>query len=289
MTAFYVYTAANHLGEVVISRETPFVLSLHQLTALDASPVRLVELAGDAGCRHVCIFTFVPEAAQGRYPLVTAGDAPELRRRMADAGVSLCNLEVFPLDGKEDHDAFARALDVGAALGATKATAHVHDVAGLAEAADRFGAFCDLAADRGIVAGLEFMGFSAIRDIAAAAQVVRSAGRGNLACDVLHLFRNGGGVADVAANADLIGYVQLCDGPMLRPPEEWWVEAVRMRQLPGDGELPLVDLVSALREDTVIEIEVPRFDDAKAGVSDAERVARAVEATRAVLRQAPVR
>ncbi|MFC3215911.1 hypothetical protein [Novosphingobium panipatense] len=44
------------------------MLSLHQLTALDASPVRLVELAGDAGCRHVCIFTFVPEAAQGRYP-----------------------------------------------------------------------------------------------------------------------------------------------------------------------------------------------------------------------------
>lgn len=263
-----------------------FALSLHHLTALDASPARLVELAGDAGCDHVCLFTFVPEAARGRYKLVSADDIPDLRTRMADTGVSLCNLEVFPLDGREDRDAFARALDVGAALGATKATAHVHEVSGLAEAADRFAAFCDLAAGHGIVGGLEFMGFSAIADIASAAQVVRAAGCGGLACDVLHMVRNGGTVADVAAHADLIGYAQLCDGPLSRPREEWWAEAVRMREWPGHGEFPLVEMVRALREGTVIEVEVPRADDARAGMTDAERVARAVAATRAVLEQA---
>ncbi len=269
-----------------MSARQRFALSLHQLTALDAVPSRLVELAGETGCDHVCLFTFVPEAASGRYPLVSAGDVPDLRSRMADAGVSLCNLEVFPLDGQEDREAFARALEVGAELGATKATAHIHDMTALDEAVDRFGAFCALAAEYGIVPGLEFMGFTAVHDIGTAAKIVRAAGRGGIACDALHLFRNGGTVADVATNADLIGYAQLCDGPLDRRQEERWAEAVRMRQLPGHGELPLVELVRALREGTAIEVEVPRADDAKAGMPAAERVARAVTATRAVLERA---
>lgn len=266
-----------------MSATSRFALSLHQLTALDASPARLVELAGAEGCDHVCLFTFVPEAARGRYPLVSAADVPDLSARMADAGVSLRNLEVFPLDGSEDFDAFARALQTGAKLGATKATVHVHEVSGIGEAVDRFGAFCDLAAGFGIIPGLEFMGFSAIADIGVAAAVVRGAGKGNIACDVLHLIRNGGSVADVAAHADIIGYAQLCDGPLSRPREEWWAEAVRARELPGSGEFPLVEIVRTLRDGTVIEVEVPRADDAKAGMTDAERVSRAVAATRTVL------
>lgn len=262
-----------------------FPLSLHQLTALDAPPARLVELAGQAGCAHVCLFTYVPEAARGRYPLVTAADVPDLHARMADAGVSLCNLEVFPLDGREDFDGFAKALETGAALGATKATAHIHEVSGRQEAAARFAAFCDLAAPYGIVAGLEFNAFTGVADIVSGAAIVRAAERANgqLVCDALHLFRNGGSVADLAAQADIVGYAQLSDGPLSRPREEWWPEAVRSRALPGQGELPLVELVAALREGTVIEIEVPRADDAKAGMDAAQRVERAVAATRAVI------
>lgn len=286
MTVFYEYAAGIRTGEGLMMAGNRFALSLHQLTALDASPARLVELAADVRCEHVCLFTFVPEAARGRYPEVRAADAAELRARLADAGVSVCNLEVFPLDGSEDRDAFARALDVGAGLGATRATAHVHGTSGRDEAADRFGAFCDLAAGYGIVAGLEFMSFSAIHDIGMAAQVVRAAGRGSIACDALHLFRNGGTCADVANHADLIGYAQLCDGPLDRPREEWWAEAVRSRDLPGAGELPLVQMVQALREGTVIEVEVPRAQDAKAGMPDIERVRRAVAATRQVLEHA---
>jgi sugar phosphate isomerase/epimerase len=262
-----------------------FPLSLHQLTALDAPPARLIELAGRSACEHVCLFTYVPEAARGRYPLVTASDVPDLRARMEGDGVSLCNLEVFPLDGREDLAAFAQALETGAALGATKATAHVHNISGSQEAVARFAAFCDLAAPFGIAAGLEFNAFSGVGDIVSAAAIVRAAARpnGQLVCDALHLFRNGGIVADAAANADIVAYAQLSDGPLSRPREEWWAEAVRARALPGDGELPLVELVAALREGTVIEIEVPRAQDAKAGMSAADRVNRAVAATRAVL------
>lgn len=265
-----------------------FPLSLHQLTALDAAPSRLIDLAGRAGCAHVCLFTHVPEAARGRYPLVTAADVPDLRARMDAEGVSLCNLEVFPLDGNEDHAAFAVALETGAALGATRATAHIHEASGFDEAVARFAAFCDLARPYGIIAGLEFNAFSGVCDIGSAAAIVRAAGRANgqLVCDALHLFRNGGSVVDLAAHTDIVGYAQLSDGPLVLKSEEWWREAVRSRALPGMGELPLVGLVAALREGTVIEIEVPRADDAKAGINAETRIERAVAATRAVIARA---
>ncbi len=262
-----------------------FPVSLHQLTSLDSSPAELVAQAGAHGCDHVCLFTYVPAAAAGRYPLVMPADVPDLRRRMADAGASLCNIEVFPLNGQEDWAGFDAALETGAALGATKATAHVHDATSPEEAIARFAAFCDRAAPYGITAGLEFHAFTGIPDIAAAAAVVRGANRpnGQLVCDSLHLIRNGGSVADVRAHADIIGYGQMSDGPLVRPRDDWWKEAVSDRALPGTGGLPLVEIFAALRPGTVIEVEVPQGPAAKAGVPAAERVRRAVEATRTVL------
>ncbi len=263
-----------------------YTLSLHQLTVLDAPPERLVDLAAMAGCAHVCLFTYVPAAAAGRYPLVQAADVKALKRRMADAHVSAGNLEVFPLDGQEDGEAFAQALDVGAQLGATRATAHIHQTDDVQEAADRFAAFAALAARFGITAGLEFMRFSAIPTLEVAAQVVRRAGAGEIACDILHLIRSGGTVDQVRAHADLISYVQLSDGPLDRAPEEMWKEAVKTRALPGKGAFPLIDILHVLTRPLLAEVEVPRWDDVQAGKSDKDRALSAVEASRGILARA---
>lgn len=264
-------------------------LSLHHLTVLDATPARLVDLAADTGCAHVCVFTFIPPAAAGRFPVVASADVPDLRARMDDRGVSASNLEVFPLDGAEDRDAFARALDVGARLGATRATAHLHAVADPGEAAARFAAFVDLAHGFGIVAGLEFMRFSAVATINEAAHIVREAGAGALVCDALHLFREGGTVAEVATHADLISYVQLSDGPPSCPDDQRWSEAVKTRALPGTGAFPLVPLLGALGRPLLVDVEVPRADDQRAGVTDLDRARAAVAASRRVITQASVR
>lgn len=253
-------------------------LSLHQLTILDAAPGRLVDLAAMTGCAHVCLFTIMPDAAKGRYPLVTPSDVPQLRAHMKDAGVTIGNIEVFALDGQEDADAFARALDVGASLGATRATAHIHAISDPTEAVDRFAAFAALAHSFDIVAGLEFMRFSAIRTLSEAAQIVRQAKRGMLACDALHLFREGGSVEEVAANADLISYVQLSDGPHHCPDDQRWNEAVKTRELPGKGTFPLADLLSVLHQPLLVEVEVPRWIDKAQGMTDEDRARAAVNA-----------
>lgn len=260
------------------------LLSLHHLTVLDASAEELIAIAGALDCAHICLFTYVPPAVRHLYPIVTDADVAALRAALTRAGVTPCNLEVFPLDASPDWTGFEAALATGTALGATRATAHVHD-ADPREAARRFGRFCDMAAGFGIAAGLEFNAFSAIRTLPAGAAVVRAAGRanGSLVCDMLHLFRSGGNPDDVAGATDIIGYAQLCDGPREMPAEQRWHEAIRERLPPGEGAFPLADAMRALRDSAVLEVEVPQTAARKAGEPPIERARRAVEAARRLI------
>src|SRR3546814_2453633 len=83
-----------------------------------------------------------------------------------------------------------------------------------------------------------------VKDIATAVAIVREAGCGAVALDVLHLMRNGADIAAVAPNAGLIGYVQVSDGPLELPDEiPAWHEAVKERLLPGDGAFPLAEIL----------------------------------------------
>lgn len=255
-------------------------LSLHHLTALDASPLELIAIAGRMGCAHVTLFTDVPEQARHVYPRVEIAHVPAIRDALTRANVSVCNLEVFPLDRDGALDRFAEGLRIGAAIGATRATAHLHDVVDEAQAIDRFAAFCEVAAEHGIVGGLEFNAFSAIHDMESAARIVRGAQCGALVLDVLHLMRNGADLAAVSRYADLITYAQLCDGPLACPQEVAWHEAVRERAVPGQGEFPLSAILASLNDDVIIDAEVPQTAARKAGVTPEIRAQRAIAGIR---------
>lgn len=258
-------------------------LSLHQLTALDASPRELIEIARRLAVSSVCLFTHVSEAGAGRYPLVGKGDVGDLRALLDEAGMTLSNIEVFSLDRTRPRDDLDPGLALGAALGATRATAHLHEVSSDEEAVDRFAEFAMRAAAHGIVAGLEFNNFSAVRDVASAERVVRSAGRGSLVLDMLHAVRGAATTSDVAQASDLIYYAQLCDGPADMPDDGRWREAVGERLPPGDGDFPLIELARPLRADVVFDIEVPQSSARKAGVPAFDRARRAVDASRRLL------
>ena len=256
---------------------------MHPLNVIDAQPVELIEIAGRLQVPLVCLFTFVPAAAAGRFPLVAPADVAATADALNQAGVRLCNLEVFPLDRDGDLERFAEGLETGAALGASKATAHIHEIESEQQAIDRFGAFAAMAAGYGIEAGLEFNNFSAVKDISAAARIVRTSARGSLVLDTLHLIRSGGAAADVQAFAGLVGYAQLSDGPLKMPAERRWHEAVAERLLPGDGAFPLPELLRPLGSAVVFEVEVPQGAARKAGTIAYERARRSVEAARRTL------
>lgn len=258
-------------------------LSLHQLSVVDAEPHDLIDIADRLGLTGVCLFTHVPAAAAGRYPLVSAHDVAALRTKLHDSGMTLSNLEIFPLDRSGAREDFESGLAIGSALGAARATAHLHDVSSEQDAVDRFARFAISAAAHGIVAGLEFNAFSAVRTLPAAERIVRAAGCGLVVLDMLHAVRSGAAPCDVERAADLIGYVQLCDGPAAMPEERRWHEAVRERLPAGEGEFPLLALARALRREVLFDIEVPQSAARKAGISGFDRAQRAVEASRRFL------
>lgn len=262
----------------------PAKLSLHHLTALDASATELIAIAGRLGCDHVCLFTHVPDEIAKLFPCICEEDVAEVASALRQAGVTLCNLEVFPLDREPDWAGFERSLAVGQSLGAGRATVHIHGIDDAAAAAT-LARFCDMAAGFGIVAGLEFNGFSAVRTLKQAAAIVAAADRANaaLVCDMLHFVRNGCTVADLGVERDRIGYLQICDGPLDRDESEVWHEAIRERGVPGTGQFPIAKALSLLRPDTVIDVEVPQHAARKAGEPAIDRARRAVQAARALV------
>src|SRR5262249_39412744 len=87
-----------------------------------------------------------------------------------------------------------------------------------------------------------------------------------LVIDAMHFFRSGGSAAELrAVAADDIGYVQLCDVPRVARIDEYYKEACFARLAPGDGELPLRELVAALPAHVLIGLEVPMLAEAEAG------------------------
>jgi sugar phosphate isomerase/epimerase len=106
--------------------------------------------------------------------------------------------------------------------------------------------------------------------------------------DTMHFGRSAARISDLAAlDPQFIGYVQLCDAPRIPVIEDYMEEAMFERMVPGEGELPLLDMLAALPRDRVIGLEVPLRREAEAGVGPHERLGRCVEAARNLLAQVP--
>jgi sugar phosphate isomerase/epimerase len=80
-----------------------------------------------------------------------------------------------------------------------------------------------------------------------------------------------------------IAYAQLNDTTLEPRIDNYMEEAMYERLVPGEGELPLRDILSALPSDVVIELEVPRRSLALAGVSPIDRLRPCVDAARRLL------
>ncbi len=272
-------------------------LSLHHLTVLDVAPEELVSIAAALGCDHVCLFTQVQVATRAMFPSVDSdAAAAAVAERCAGSGVTVHNLEYFPIVEGVRVESYGPALERGARLGAARATAHIHDpepARGLAA----FAALCDLAGAHGLRIGLEFTAFSQVRSLPEALAVVEAAGLDNadVVLDALHFFRSGGHVMALEGAPEgalegmsaRVGYAQLCDGPATIEEADRLHEAVHERALPGSGTFPLAQFVSALPPAVVIDVEVPQAARRAAGVPPLERARLAVEATRRFLTPAP--
>jgi len=125
-----------------------------------------------------------------------------------------------------------------------------------------------------------------IGDVGTALDALGHVGRPDfrLLIDTMHLVRSGSSSAELAAiEPDRIGYAQLNDTTLQPRLDNYMEEAMFERMVPGEAELPLPAILSALPSDVVIEIEVPRRALALAGVSPIDRLRPCVEAARRLL------
>lgn len=213
--------------------------------------------------------------------------AIELRRRADDAGLVILDAEVAWIrEGTLDAELY-RLTDLAALAGA-KNLLVVSSDPDEAATADKFALLCQHAQPFGLPVSLEFGRFTKVPDLHAALRIIAAADQPNarLLVDPLHLSRSGGAVADVAAvPRGLLSYAQFCDAGGQRPdPEDFdaiRTEALDGRMLPGEGALPLADLVAALPPNLPLSVELRSKGLRDAFPDPAERAAHLLRATQA--------
>lgn len=134
-------------------------------------------------------------------------------------------------------------------------------------------AICQRAAHHDLTILLEFLPGTGIPDLEAAAKLVETVAAPNLGImfDARHFARSGGKVEQIARYAPLVGGLQLND---LR----WETRDDPERLLPGQGELPLAEIVSIIvgaRPTLPVGVEVFNASLARMSPADCARAARA--------------
>jgi sugar phosphate isomerase/epimerase len=267
-------------------------IGIERLCVFDMPPVEFVGLAADLGCRYIGIGLrpmgfFNPHG----YPDWSLKSDPALRREMVaamrDRGVSISLCEGIGLRPNADVREYAADLDILSELGGDRINAASMD-RDLSRTLEGFAVLAELADARGIETTIE-IGPGPIRTLPAALAAVRHVGRRNfrLLIDTMHFFRFGGSVVDIAAlDPDVIGYVQLCDAPLVSKHASYMEEALYERMTPGEGELPLFALLAALPRHVIVSVEIPQRSKAEAGMTPRQRVGSCVDAARRLLTRA---
>jgi sugar phosphate isomerase/epimerase len=240
-------------------------ISLAHLTVLDTTPPELVTVAAAAGFATIGIrLTATPSVGIPPYDILS--DGPVLRetlRRLADTGVSVLDTEFLRFEPAQPVGVPEGFLEVSARLGARNVLVMSAEPEE-ARTIDRFGDLCDRAAAYGLHVCLEFAIYTGVRTLAQAAQVVARSKRPNASVliDALHFSRSGGMPAHIASvDPALFRYAQICDAaPEMPDPGDTPAlirEARTGRLLPGEGVLPLADLVGALPDGLPLAMEAP--------------------------------
>jgi sugar phosphate isomerase/epimerase len=264
------------------------MLGIEHQTVFGLPPVEFVNLASDLGCRHIAIaLSGGPYNPHGYEPYSLRDDAA-LRLRMTaamrDRGVSISLGEGFTVRPGGDIRSAAADLDTMAELGVTRINTVSLDP-DLGRSLDEFGTLAEMVGARGMETTVEFAPSLTVTDLDAAMAAVRHVARPDfrLLIDTMHLVRSGSSASDLAAiDPALIGYVQLSDNTIRQRGPVYREDSID-RMVPGEGELPLREILAVLPPDVVIGLEVPMRSRAEAGEPTQERARRCVRGARDLL------
>lgn len=220
------------------------VVSLAAGVVLDIGPDEAVSVASTAGFDAVGVW-FDPRSW-------TPSTTQRVRQRLDDTGMVALDIEPV-IVGRGDADAGERLIDAGIEVGAHHALVAT-GAADRAEALDVLGALAERASGSDLTLVLEYVSIFSVSTLAEAVSIVDELAAPNVGVlvDNLHHARAGGTVDEVARVVErgdgLLPYLQLADAPSAAPGDldGLRTEAVDGRLLPGDGELPLRQMLDAV-------------------------------------------
>lgn len=248
-------------------------LSLAAATVGDLAPADAVECAAAAGF-----------ALAGVRPPEPADDVPAVAAALRRTGVALLDYEYVRLAPGPLTDAQRRASDAAGDL-AARFLLVVSDDPDTGATAAKLAELRDRLAGARTVPALEFMAFTAVRDLAGAVALAERVPGVRVLVDALHLVRCGDTTAALGAvDPGLLGYVQLCDaaGPAPDGPAALAREARHDRLPPGHGDLPLARFLAALPAGIPLSLEV-QSDHLHADLDPVARARLVRDAARALL------
>ena len=240
-----------------------YEFSLAHLSALSLPPPQLVEVAARAGYRHVGLRLNRVTPNEPLYALAEdRALMAETKARLADTGVTVLDIELARMGPDSDARSYLPILEAGAELGAAHVLTQLPDP-DRGRAVERFAAICELARPLGLGIDLEFISWTETADLAAAAKVLREANQPNagVLVDTLHFARSGSSLGELKRlPREWFRYAQLCDAPAPAPAtREEVIHAARFARLfPGEGGLPVREILACLPPAIPCALEIPR-------------------------------
>jgi sugar phosphate isomerase/epimerase len=250
------------------------LIGVGHLTMLDTAPPDWVSLAHEAGFDAVGIRAAAIGPTEEEWPMRAGSPMlAETLRRMADTGVRVLDAEIIRIDPHTVIAKYEPLFETGAALGASFINV-MGDDPDLDRAQDTFAALAAATRPYGLRPAIEAIPYMQTKTLSDAAVLIGESG-GGIIIDPLHLQRGGGSPGDTESlDPKLIAYCQLCDAPLAAPHDlprprelprgqsvegitDLALEARAVRLLPGDGELPLAEVIAALPAGLAFSVETP--------------------------------
>jgi sugar phosphate isomerase/epimerase len=236
--------------------------SLAHLTVLSLPPPQMITVAARSGYRYVGLRLVAVTADSAGYPLMDdRGMMRDTKRRLADTGLRVLDIELIRLTPEIDISAFEPMLAAGAELGARHVITAPYDP-DLTRLADRLGALADLSAIYDIGPVLEFFPWTDVSDLRVARSIVQATARRNagILVDTLHFDRSGSWQEDLdTIPPKWLPFVHVCDAPAAKPSttEEILYTARVERLPPGEGGIDIRGIMRHMPLGIPVALEVP--------------------------------
>lgn len=245
---------------------TKRIYSLAYLTSCQVSPPEAMQLAADQGYQQVGLRLLpnLPGAPQQ----FMIGQPEVLRETLAiqkSTGVQVLDLEIIRIGDVFEPQQYLPLFEVGAALGA-QAVLIAGDDTNEARLAESYARLCELMRPYKLTADLEFMPWTAVKDVKAARRVIAAAGQpanAGILVDALHFGRSTTTLDDIRAiPRELLHYAQICDAQAgLNFTTDEMIHTARSeRLLAGEGNIDVKGLFAALPQDLPVSVEVVHFE-----------------------------